>query len=155
MQFTTEGNVRGVLLSRSSLLSNHGSLCSTYNPPFHILWTFPLKVVLLRWMQVNNFIILLIGLLVPEKGVRNRHWSDQLTQKFFFQSDILLKAWDTFAKARYFWTKQLNWLDARPPYSGANWQFIQTAFALGGSCKRMRKLSLFKDLYFWQDYAQQ
>ena len=41
------------------------------------------------------------------------------------------------------------------PYSGANWQVsTDSVCTIGKSCKKMRKLSLLKDLYFWQDYPQ-
>ena len=167
----TEANVRGVLFSRGSLLSSLASLSLTYNSPsllsfFHIT-TGPcpyhgeeeLSIVFnihikarwcpsnifpwfcLRRMEVNNVIVLLIRL-VPEKGSTSRQWSG-------WPGNFLQKR--DFSQFR---KKQLDRIE-RKLYSGVNWQVSADSATKLGISQRRKKLSLFNNLYFWQDYAQQ
>ena len=162
----TEANVRGVLFSRGSLLSSLASLSLTYNSPSpfiltHSNWAMsiswgivfnihikarwcPCNIFLwfcLRWMEVNNVIVLLIRL-VPEKGSTSRQWSG-------WPGNFLQKR--DFSQ---FQKKQLDRIE-RKLYSGVNWQVSTDSATKLGISQRRKKLSLFNNLYFWQDYAQQ
>ena len=101
---------------------------------FPRVWWYPSQNEVC-WEGWRSTIVLLIGLPPPRK----RHQKQTLTHKFALESETFY-----------------NWrVSSWRPYSGTNWQVSTDGVrTIGSSCQRRRKLSLFKELYFWQDYAQ-